>query len=201
MKILFEDHQMIFVDKPAGWYSVAPRTANDTPVLSHQMLERFPHCLPVHRLDRSTSGIMLFAKNNDAHKLACRWFEERKVKKEYRFFASPIPSAPSYICENEIEEKPSKTRFRILATRLEKNIFYGSAEPLTGRFHQVRIHAQNLGFPLLGDKRYGGDCSLNTIVKRTMLHAYRLEIPGLPKIQCDEPEDFFLMHQFMGATE
>ena len=159
--VLFEDQDFIVLDKPAGWFSIPGRDpGSEVPVLSswlarHLNLGAEPtNPFIVHRLDRFTSGVILFAKNTESHKKANAWFLKREVKKVYHFLASPPPSRPAVQVRTAIEGKPAQTLFEVI--RKNEIVFYGKATPLTGRFHQIREHAQEAGFPLLGDKPYGG---------------------------------------------
>ncbi len=125
----------------------------------------------VHRLDRFTSGVMLIAKTKEFHRTANTWFEKRIVKKTYHFLASPPPSRPAVQIKTPVDGKPAQTLFEVLEKT--PRVFYGKATPLTGRFHQIREHAAEAGFPLLGDRAFGGAPG-----PRVCLHAHSLETPA-----------------------
>ncbi len=178
--ILHESDEFIILNKPAGWLSIPGRTPEEQVIT--QWLENHlkQPAWVVHRLDRFTSGIILFAKTKEAHKNANHWFLKREVKKIYHFFASPPPSRPAIQIKTPIQGKPSQSLFEVL----EKgpHAFYGKATPLTGRFHQIREHASEGGFPLLGDKPYHGAMTwlidgVKTEVPRIFLHAESLTLP------------------------
>jgi 23S rRNA-/tRNA-specific pseudouridylate synthase len=192
--ILFEDHDFLVLNKPSGWLSIPAREPKpDDHVVSQWLAERAPFV--VHRLDRNTSGIMLFARTEGAHKQANLWFMNRKVQKNYHFLAAPrppagLPSRPAVQIKTPVDGKPAQTLFEILDKGAQA--FYGKATPLTGRFHQIREHALEAGFPLLGDRAYHGLSEIidrdgvRHAIPRFMLHAHTLTLPfgvfsaGLP---------------------
>ena len=192
--ILFENSDYLAVSKPAGWLSIPPREPKpEVPILSHWLREFTPSqsAWVIHRLDRFTSGVMLFAKTEAAQKEGTRWFETRAVKKIYHFLATPLPYRPALQIKSDVDGKSALTLFEVIEK--SGNSFYGKATPLTGRFHQIREHAQVAGFPLLGDKAYGGSTSLALKsglleIPRVCLHAYSIETP-LGKIEAPLSED------------
>ncbi len=171
--ILFESSDLVALDKPPGWLSIPAREpAPSDPVVSQWLSGRYAgDILPVHRLDRFTSGVMIFARNRDAHRTANRWFEKRLAKKVYLFLAAPPPSRPAVQIRSAIDGKPAQTLFEILEAAQDS--FFGRATPLTGRFHQIRVHAEEAGFPLLGDRTHGG-----REAHRVCLHAHELDTPA-----------------------
>ena len=195
--ILFENQDYLVLDKPAGWFSIPAREpAPSDLVLSQWLGPRAPFV--VHRLDRYTSGVMLFAKSEASHREANQWFMNRKVKKIYHFLAAPraggeAPSRPAIQIKTPIEGKPAQTLFEILKKGSEA--FYAQATPLTGRFHQIREHAEVAGFPLLGDNPYGGRVEITGKdgvvypLPRFMLHARSLTLP-FGEFQAPLPQDF-----------
>lgn len=171
-RIILESDDFVFIDKPAGWLSIPAREPKATDLVVSDWVRTALSLTPflVHRLDRFTSGVMMLAKNKESHRLANSWFEKRIVKKTYHFLASPPPSRPAIQIKTPIDGKPSQTLFEILETT--ESAFYGKATPLTGRFHQVRAHAAEAGFPLLGDRAFGGAEG-----PRVCLHAHSLDTP------------------------
>jgi 23S rRNA-/tRNA-specific pseudouridylate synthase len=171
-EILHESDDFVVINKPAGWLSIPAREPKATDLVVSGFLATSKSLTPfiVHRLDRFTSGVMMIAKNKEAHRLANSWFEKRIVKKIYHFLASPPPSRPAIQIRTPIEGKPSQTLFEVV--ELAEGAFYGKATPLTGRFHQIRAHAAEAGFPLLGDRTFRGAPG-----PRVCLHAYSLETP------------------------
>ena len=195
-EIIFENVSYLVVGKPAGWLSVPAREPKpEEQVLSHWLRTRADDVRVVHRLDRFTSGVMLFGKSEDAQREASRWFEKREVKKVYHFLAAPAPSRPAVQIKTPVEGKTAQTLFEII----EKTpyAFYGRATPLTGRFHQIREHAEVGGFPLLGDKAFHGQMSVKcasevVMIPRVCLHAARLELP-FGEYEMPWPEDLSLV--------
>ena len=171
------------VNKPAGWLSVPAREPKTTDlVMSHWLRDKSQsgEAWVVHRLDRYTSGIMLFAKTEISQKTGNAWFENREVKKIYLFLASPPPSRPALQIKTPVDGKASSTLFEVV----EKSaaVFLGRAIPQTGRFHQIRDHAQEAGFPILGDPSYQGLKNISVknekiTFERVCLHAASLETP------------------------
>lgn len=185
IEILFEDKNVIAVNKPEGLASI---TENDTTIDSlHSLLEKKyeQKLFIVHRLDKEVSGVILFAKNSDAHKHLNDQFAERKVKKYYTAVVHGTIKENDGVIKKPIREfgsgrmgvddrngKPSETKFQVVQrfrdfTLLELN-------PSTGRRHQLRVHLYSIGFPIVGDLRYG-DKTIQEKYLRIMLHAKRLE--------------------------
>lgn len=150
----------------------------------------------VHRLDRDTSGIMVFAKSKAAASdLAAKW-ESREVKKTYLFITDRSISGTEHIYKSYIEKQGkiftstdsqapnSETHFKLL--RQNGSLSLWQAQPLTGKPHQIRLHARDLGMPILGDELYGGSSLF-----RLCLHAVELEFPWLNKTYKCVPPSFF----------
>ncbi|NDG83963.1 MAG: RNA pseudouridine synthase [Proteobacteria bacterium] len=171
-RILFTSADFAVLDKPPGWLSIPSRDpVPGEPVVSHWLGAHLSSPVRVvHRLDRFTSGVMIFALNEESHRAANEWFRTRSVKKIYRFIASPVPARPAIQIRTPVDGKPAQTLFEVLESR--GRIFLGKATPLTGRFHQIRDDAKVAGFPILGDKAYGGEPA-----PRVCLHAASLETP------------------------
>lgn len=190
--ILYEDHDLIVLDKPPGIVThPAPGITGQTLVamlLSHTSLA--PTGLPyrpgvVHRLDRDTSGAIVFAKNDASYLSLIAQFRERTVKKEYLAivkgaFPTDLPEVRLRLDHREdrhtemrvafSQGKLAITRFRILHKGSNHTLL--SVEPVTGRTHQIRITLSFLGFPVIGDILYGMP---DDKISRQALHAVRLE--------------------------
>jgi 23S rRNA-/tRNA-specific pseudouridylate synthase len=179
--LYFEDARFLVVGKPSGWLSVPAREPKpEDQVLSHWLRTQADDIRVVHRLDRFTSGIMLFAKSESAQREASKWFEDRVVKKTYHFIATPPPSRPAVQIKTPVDGKSAQTLFEII--QKSPAGLYGKATPLTGRFHQIREHAEVAGFPILGDKAHGGKLEMKVgsetiAIPRVCLHAAKLELP------------------------
>ena len=184
-EILFEDSDVIVLNKPEGLASISE---NDPKIESlHSILEEkfAAKIYPVHRLDKEVSGVIIFAKNSRAHKNINDQFEKRLVKKFYTTLVhGQIPNDTGIINKpirefgsgrmgvDEKKGKPSETKYRVLErydnyTTLELN-------PSSGRRHQLRVHLYYIGYPIVGDLRFG----LKTVQEkypRLMLHANKIE--------------------------
>ena len=185
LPILYEDEWLIAVDKPAGLLSVPGRYRDR----QDSVLSRLRQLLPdgmmlatVHRLDQETSGILLLARDRQTHRQLSLQFQQRQVHKVYEAVLSGLVTSDQGVIElplwadpedrpyQKVDErgKPSLTHFRVRAdyTRVE-------FMPLTGRTHQLRVHAadvRGLGVPILGDRLYG----CRAVVSRLHLHAREL---------------------------
>jgi tRNA pseudouridine32 synthase/23S rRNA pseudouridine746 synthase len=182
--ILFENDDVLAAAKPEGVLSVPQ--PGDEASLPDLLRDRFPGKLyPVHRLDRGASGVILFAKSAEAHRLLNGQFERREVRKTYLALVDGVPAANRGRIDAPLREfgsgrmgvdptrgKPSATDWK----GVER--FDGAAllrvSPETGRRHQVRAHLCHIGHPILGDLRYG-DRARQEQHPRLMLHALSLE--------------------------
>jgi len=199
IEILFEDENVIAVNKPEGLASI---TENDTAIDSlHSLLEKKygQKLFIVHRLDKEVSGVIIFAKNSVAHKYLNDQFADRKIKKYYTAVVHGTIKENDGVIKKPIREfgsgrmgiddrkgKPSETKFHVVQrfsdyTMLELN-------PSTGRRHQLRVHLYSIGFPIVGDLRYG-DRAIQEKYLRIMLHAKRLEfqLPDKKNISIEAP--------------
>jgi 23S rRNA-/tRNA-specific pseudouridylate synthase len=191
--ILAETSEWVVVNKPSGWLTVPGRGLPGVPVLSEWIRERYPQAMVVHRLDRETTGVLLFALGEKAHQKAGDWFSKRETKKIYHLLAQGSPSAPILKVTDPIEGAPSTTQIEV-KEKYEEG-FFAWARPLTGRRHQIRIHLRSKGHPLWGDLSYGGPReikfkSFDLKVERVALHAASLELPSGEKFEASYPEDF-----------
>ncbi len=188
---LYEDDDVIVVDKPAG-LTVHPGPGHPSHTLVNAILARCPDLAGikgtvrpgiVHRLDRDTSGVMVIAKNDAAHRDLTRQFKERTVQKTYLALVKGTPAPERSIIEGDIGRDPrnrkrmavvargraSRTRYTVIE-RLDGMALVEVA-PETGRTHQIRAHFASIGHPLVGDTLYGGRSAL---LERQFLHASTL---------------------------
>jgi 23S rRNA-/tRNA-specific pseudouridylate synthase len=198
-EIIASTDRWLVVAKPAGWLTIPGRASSQGvkyPVLQEWAEKAHGGKLwVVHRIDLETSGVLLFAKNAESHRVANQWFEKHEVKKAYDFLAQGSPTTPIMKASDPIEGKPSVTQLEV--KERFQGAFLGRATPLSGRRHQIRIHLSKKGHPILGDVEYGGPKNLeipgsdNQIeIGRVALHAAKLELPSKEKFEANWPEDF-----------
>lgn len=184
--ILYEDRFLIVVNKPAGLHSQSPRDRREPDLYSELQKER-PYVGLHHRLDRNTSGAILFTVSRDANRGIAELFREGKIQKTYLALVRLTGNMPdTWKVENQLRKEGRKmvsvrsggdiaqTEFQ-LKQRLN-GIALVEARPLTGRMHQIRTHLAESHRPILGDRLYGtGDPVEYGRVRRPMLHAASLE--------------------------
>ena len=187
MRILHLDDQILVVDKPAGISVLADGWDPDSPYLLKGLEAEHGRLWIIHRLDKLTSGVLLFARNAEAHRALSIQFEKREVEKLYHAILSgappweekttrfPLRANVGHRHRTRVDDrrgKPSETHFMVLQ-RGEANALV-EGRPLTGRTHQIRVHASALGYPLLGDLLYGAPET--NLILRPALHAVSLRI-------------------------
>jgi tRNA pseudouridine32 synthase/23S rRNA pseudouridine746 synthase len=193
LTILHLDADLIVVDKPAGLLSVPGRGEANQDCVIHRVQALHPEALIVHRLDMATSGLLVLARGAAAQRQLSIDFAARRVHKRYQAVVAgrladttgtvelPLrcdwPNRPRQMVDHALG-KPSTTHWRVLgdwaggaiaATRVE-------LEPVTGRSHQLRVHMQALGHPILGDNLYATPEAL-AAAPRLLLHATALQLP------------------------
>ena len=189
MHILYEDDAVLVIDKPAGLLTIGTekeRTKTAYYQLNEYLRERNPdkkeRIFIVHRLDRDTSGLIVFAKTETAkRRLQENW---NAVDKRYLAIVEGVPkkqedTIAGYLNESSTlrvyESKDSRnakyavTKYRVLKSSRENALIEVTIE--TGRKHQIRVHVSGIGHPVAGDKKYGAETDP---LKRLALHAYRL---------------------------
>jgi len=165
-EIVFENDEFIALNKPAGLLSV-PDRMQSAPSLKDILAEKYQEIFTVHRLDRETSGVILFAKTAVAHQYLSVIFQERKVEKIYFGIVWGVPASPSGIVELPILEHPAKNGSMVVhrkgkaaSTGYELLEDFGKYafvkfDLFTGRTHQIRVHMKETGHPILCDPLYG----------------------------------------------
>ena len=180
---LHEDEAIIIADKPSGLLSVPGRAPEKAFCAVSILSERHGEILTVHRLDMDTSGVMVFARTKSAQSSLSRAFQERKVAKSYLAMVEGQPNPASGTIDLPIasyslqrplrhiaaDGRPAITHFETLKHSAGTSLI--KLTPKTGRSHQLRLHMQALGHPILGDRFYG----TSENAKRLMLHAFSLE--------------------------
>ncbi len=167
LDILFENEDFVVVNKVAGMLSIPDRFRPDLTALSTFLKRKYGEIFVVHRLDRDTSGIMLFAKHKDSHKILNDQFAEGKVKKEYLALVNgqmsvdkgDIDLALMFNTDKKVVQphkrgKASKTSYEVVERF--KQFSFLRVKMHTGRMHQVRVHLQSIFHPLIVDSKYGG---------------------------------------------
>ena len=183
MQVIFEDEDVLIVDKGAGEI-VHPASGEHNFVISNELKKIYPEICNVgsverpgvvHRLDKDTSGVMVFARNKESYRALRRDFESHAtVEKTYLAVCHGSPSPSKGTIETPIgrQQLSAITHWNVLARRSGVSLIEFKIE--TGRMHQIRIHAAELGSPIVGDPLYGSkvrDRSLSCRPKRTLLHS------------------------------
>ena len=184
--LLYEDDDIVIVDKPAGLI-VHPAPGHETGSLTEELVRRFPRMADVgsaerpgvvHRLDQDTSGVMVFAKTQAAYLNLRRQFESHAmVSKKYLAVLHGAPKERKGTLDGPVgrEHLRAITHWEMLAKRGQVSLVEFTIE--TGRMHQIRLHAKELGCPVVGDRLYGDaekDRRLRVRPKRHLLHAVEL---------------------------
>ena len=193
MGLLFEDDDIIAVDKPYGIdsHTNEAKKGNEAFVIPG-LIELYEAQLGqalhiIHRLDQTTTGVIIFGKSLESAKKYQAWFRARETKKTYVFVTGAASTKDRYSTDKTIlhkgDELEASTDFHRIASSCKFHKW--EAHPHTGRNHQIRIHAAHLGLPLLGDEKYGGrDYSF------LCLHNRRIEFPNGVVIESGEPVYF-----------
>lgn len=189
MKIIYEDENVLVVDKPAG-ISVHPAKGIPKGETIEEQLKSAGYTpYLAHRLDRETSGVLLVAKNTEARTYLQKQFQKRQVSKIYlalvqghlkhkkAILSYPIARNPKNPLKRAVRAsgKPSDTEYAVKKQYSSTSLL--EVMPKTGRTHQIRVHLAYLGHPVIGDGVYGkSDPELN----RQFLHAHKLSVhvPG-----------------------
>lgn len=185
MNIIYEDQHVILIDKPAGLSVLPDGWEKDSEYLVKMLEEKYGKVFIVHRLDKITSGVMVFARDAETHRALNTQFENHDAQKTYHAILEGNPRWEEKIARHPLRSnvghkhrtmvddkngKPSETRFRVIK-RFEEAALV-EAKPMTGRTHQIRVHAYALGHPLIEDVLYGSRDRYG--FPRPMLHAQTL---------------------------
>ena len=209
--LLYADDDMIAVNKAAGLLVAADRWDIEAPRLDLLIQKELPQIAPlcqklyaVHRIDKDTSGILLYALNAEAHRALNTAFQEREIKKTYRLLIHgrvqeeqftvdlPLRADGDALHRTVVDKRRGKeaiTHFTVLETFRQFSLL--EARPITGRTHQIRAHLAAAGYPIVCDSLYGsgkpvllselkqrwhGDVyTEQPLIRRLALHAYQLE--------------------------
>jgi len=184
--IIYEDDWILVVDKPSGLLTV-PSPKNEQRTLTSIL-----GLYPCHRLDRDTSGLIIYAKDELTQRKIAQAFKNRLVRKTYIALVRGIPSGGQGEIKNRIEGMFAQTRYKVIEKRRDFAIV--EVKPLTGRTNQIRIHFKQIGHPVLGETKFAFRRDFNIKAKRLMLHAWKLEFKHpetakLIQLTCDLPKD------------
>ena len=185
-RIIFQDDDILVVDKPAF-------------LNAYEVADCFPHCILLNRLDKETSGVMMFAKNEEFRKKAIKEFAQNRVYKEYvavvegkfieeEVIDQPILTIKGKTARSKVDSekgKPSKTT--ITPGQVEGNKSKVKVVIENGRTHQIRVHCQFAGYPIIGDAQYGKTVNQ---VHRMLLHSKVTRIFHY-EFQAKEPREFY----------
>ena len=216
--ILHEDDDLYVINKPAGISCLAEHDTATT-CLFDLMKAYNPDARLCHRLDKHTTGCMIVSKNDNCYRHIAMAFEHRKIQKTYH----AIAHNPSGFNQEKIElalvkkgnntgivAKTGKEATTIITTaKCYKHFSLIACQPITGRFHQIRLHLSHIGHPLVADELYGGELPYlsqvksryksskreeNPMINRYVLHAYQLKFTSINnndiEIAAPYPKDF-----------
>jgi|SRR6185369_863558 len=193
--LVHADAHLLLLEKPAGMLSVPGRGLDKQDCLAARVHGRYPDALVVHRLDMATSGLLLMARGAEMQRRLSSAFADRQVCKRYVAvvagrlaaaqpndgwalidlpLAADWPNRPRRVVDAE-RGKPSQTRWRVLAYDAATDATRLELEPITGRSHQLRVHLQWLGHPILGDGLYAPP-EVQARAPRLLLHASQLQL-------------------------
>ena len=165
--IAYEDQWLLVVDKPSGLLTVP------TPKNEKRTLTSILNLYPCHRLDRETSGLIIYAKDKGTQQKMMDEFQNRRIKKTYLAFVRGIPQKNQGEIKNRIEGLSAQTRYKVIEKRKDFAIL--EINPLTGRTNQIRIHLKQIGHPILGESKFAFRRDFTIKAKRLMLQAAGLE--------------------------
>lgn len=186
--IIYRDEHLLVLNKPSGLLAVPGRGPDLQDCLSARAQHEFPTALVVHRLDRDTSGVFLMALNADTQRALNRQFAAQAVAKRYVAVVFGSPTADQGVIELPMRkdfDNPPRHMIDVeqgRAARTEWRVIERQADcarlevsPKTGRSHQIRLHLQSIGHPILGDNLYAHAQAL-AMADRLLLHAEELSL-------------------------
>jgi len=193
LEILYRDDLLIAANKPPG--RLSDRHPAGVEALLRRQLD-LPRLRALHRLDRDTSGVLLFASESDKRDPYLELFRQRKVDKHYLVLLRGVPSPPRQTITRRLDGKSAETILTVLNRK--KGYCLAECRIVTGRTHQIRRHVRAVDCVVVGDRHYGPGDTLPAVeraIPRQMLHARRVTLPdprtGLPlAIEATPPGDF-----------
>lgn len=207
LRLVHVDDALLVVDKPSGLLTVPGRGVHKSDCLVSRVQARHPQALTVHRLDLGTSGLVVFALGAAAQSRLSSLFRDCLVHKRYLAVVAghlrpaqgeidlPLltdwPNRPLQKVD-QADGKPSLTRYRVMSHDAAADTSRVELEPVTGRSHQLRVHLQAVGHPILGDELYAPP-AVRAQAPRLLLHAWRIELPHPvtgQSLVCEAPAPF-----------
>ncbi|HSI47051.1 MAG TPA: pseudouridine synthase [Ideonella sp.] len=191
LQVLFADEHLVAIAKPAGLLSVPGRGAERADCAASRVQVLFPDALTVHRLDMGTSGVLVFGRGATAQRTLSQSFEQRQTEKCYLALVAGLPAEDEGRVDLPLigdwpnrprqmvdltHGKPSTTLWRCLSRDTATDTARLLLTPITGRSHQLRVHLQAIGHPILGDELYAPP-EVEAASPRLMLHAWQLTLP------------------------
>lgn len=193
LEVVYVDDAIVVLNKPSGLLTVPGRGPEKQDCLSKRAQARYPDALIVHRLDRDTSGLVVMARGLPAQRVVNLAFEQRRVDKRYVAVVSgPLPVGDAWQeidlpmlvdwpnrpkrTINYTDGQQALTRWRCTAVDPLANTSRLDLEPVTGRTHQLRVHMQAIGHPMLGDTLYAPP-DVQAQAPRLLLHSGLLSLP------------------------
>lgn len=189
IEILFEDEAILVINKPSGLLSLSGKNPLNLDSVHYRLVQDFADARLLHRLDFGTSGIILVARNKHINGLLTQQFQHRSVTKTYQALLMGKLSADSGVIDApiakdaalfprlkicELEGKTALTEYQMLSYCEQTDLSRVQFTPITGRTHQLRLHSQHIGHPILGCDLYGGIVEGSKKPVRMMLHAQTL---------------------------
>lgn len=192
IEILHQDAHLLIINKPSGLLSLSGKNPQNLDSVHYRLVQQFPDCTLAHRLDFGTSGLMVVARNKAINAALCQQFSQRSVTKTYSALLcghlreddgvidAPIAKDPARFPRMSISAangKPARSRYQVMTRFYYDRLALTRVQliPETGRTHQLRIHCELLGYPILGCDLYGGRERPGTEqTPRLMLHASAL---------------------------
>lgn len=216
VRVLWENAWLWALAKPAGQDVIPGRGPETAPCLRDALARATARPVwVVHRLDRDTSGVVLFAKTADAHRFLSLEFENRRIEKEYLAAVRGPLDVPRGVLRQPLRAfgsgrmgvdpagKPSETHFETLENWATGALL--RVKPISGRRHQIRVHLNHAGHPVLGDPLYGPPPRPIGGAPRLLLHAARIAFrspeEGPVAVDCPAPSDFLDALRIVGANE
>src|SRR6266487_2698935 len=209
--IVFENNDFIVLNKPPGLLSIPDREGKEIS-LKKLLQDKYREIFTIHRLDKNTSGLIVFAKNEVSHKYLSQQFENRQAEKIYVGLIIGSPIDKKGAIQSPIMEHPSKKGLMVINRKGKESLTdYKVLEDFglyswvqfqihTGRTHQIRVHMKDIGYPIVCDELYGDGKPVllssikhnfklskneeeeRPILNRLALHAYKLKFTGIDKV-------------------